>query len=425
MRISQKFCFVVATVIPRILFAQTPTPVNLYVADLTYRDGSVQVSNPRKLTGDRGVNSQPSFSVDGKSILFVSRRDTTGQSDVYRIDLATGAETQVTRTPENENSPTPTADGGVMVIRWTPPTLFKEWGPWIYDRNGAPVHGVLPGPDTVGYYVRIDSTKFAMMRPKSRPAVALFDAATGAMTDYDWPVANLPPQLVPSRHAITYTRTDRLGHNEIRQLDLGSLQTSSLAPTIVGRVVHAWTPNGFILMGKGNEVFALKPGSRGMWKKVATLHQQGLQGLTTYVVNSSGDRVILISPLEPPLHQAIRDSLQAGRNASDVVAALRKAGANETSKFDVSESGIAGLGSERVQRGAFADAIVLMRYAADLFPKSYLVQMELGGAFRKSGDAKNAIAAYRRSLALNARTTADERAAAAAADKAIAELDLR
>src|SRR4051812_43681208 len=62
------------------LTAQAPTPVNLYVADLTYANGTVSIGTPRKLTGDRGVNSQPSFTPDGKAILFVSRRDTTGQS---------------------------------------------------------------------------------------------------------------------------------------------------------------------------------------------------------------------------------------------------------------------------------------------------------------------------------------------------------
>src|SRR5215207_6478261 len=81
------------------------SPVNLYVADLTYEGGTLRVGAPRKLTGDRGINSQPSFTPDGKSILFVRRDSASGQGDVFRIDLFTGTETRITSTPEMENSP--------------------------------------------------------------------------------------------------------------------------------------------------------------------------------------------------------------------------------------------------------------------------------------------------------------------------------
>jgi hypothetical protein len=216
--------------------AQAPAPVNLFVADLTYTNNSVTIGAPRKLTGDRGINSQPSFSPDGKSIYFVSRRDSVnGQGDVYRITLATGVEKRITSTPEMENSPTVTPDGKLMVIRWVPATLFKEWGPWIYNMSGKPLHGVLPGPDTVGYYVRADANIFAMVRPTTRRSIALFDTRTGKMTDYDWPVANLPPQRIPGQHAVSYTRPDSVGGNQIRRLDIATHDTTVIAPAVPGR----------------------------------------------------------------------------------------------------------------------------------------------------------------------------------------------
>ena len=277
-----------------------PAPVNLYVADVSYASGVVQITNPHKLTGDRGINSQPSFTPDGKSILFVSRRDSANaQGDIYRIDLATGAETRITNTPEMENSPTVTPDGKLMVIRWTPATLFKEWGPWIYDMNGQPLKGVLPAPDTVGYYVRIDSVTFAMMRPKTHNAVALFDTRKGTMIDFDGPSANLPPQRIPGQRAISYTRPDSVGGNRIRRLDLVTHDTTEIAPTVSGKIVHAWTPRGTILMGKDNTIYALTPPSK-TWTAIATFADPELQSINTYVVSPQGDRIILISPAKPP-----------------------------------------------------------------------------------------------------------------------------
>jgi TolB protein len=278
--------------------AQSTVPVNLYVADLSYDGGTIRIGSPRKLTADRGINSQPSFTPDGKSILFVRRDSANGQGDVYSIDLASGAETRITSTPEMENSPTILPDGSLMVIRWTPSTLFREWGPWIYNMKGVPIKGVLPGPDTVGYYVRLDSVTFAMMRPKAIGAIAIFDARNGSMTDFDFRPANLPPQKIPGQAAISYTRVDSVGGNRIRRLDLVTHDTTEIAPAQPRRVVHAWTPRGTILMGNGNAIFALTPPAK-TWTQVASFAQPDLQEINAYVVSPAGDKLILISPVTP------------------------------------------------------------------------------------------------------------------------------
>jgi len=278
--------------------AQT-IPVNLYEVDVTYPKGVPTLGRPIKLTADKGINSQPSFTPDGFSILFVRRDSASGQGDVFKLNLASGTETRITSTPEMENSPTMRRDGTIMVIRWTPATLFKEWGPWIYDAKGQPLKGVLPGPDTVGYYVRLDSTSFAMMRPKTRRSVAIFDSRTGTMTDYDWPVATIPPQLIPNQRAISYTRVDSVGGNRIRRLDLVTHDTIEIAPALPGKTVHAWTPSGRLIMGKGNAIFTLKPPEK-TWTQIATFTDPQLQDINTYVLNPRGNKLIIISPVSVP-----------------------------------------------------------------------------------------------------------------------------
>lgn len=392
-------------------YAQDPVPVNLFVAHISYDKGNLRIGTPRKLTGDRGVSSQPSFTPDGNAILFIGRRDSANaQTDVYRIDLVTGAETRITSTPEMENSPTVTPDGRLMVIRWVPSTLFAEWGPWIYDMGGKPLEGVLPGPDTVGYYVRVDSVTFAMMRPKSRPAVALFDVRARTMTDMDWPVATLPPQLIPRARAISYTRTDSLGRNQIRKLDLRSRRASLVAAALTGRVVHAWTPRGTLLMGKGNRVFAIAPGSDTAWRVVASFTHPELQSVTTYTVSPRGDRLIIISPVKPSMHLAIRDSLQAGRTMTASLAPYAGLDAAALSaRLEISESGLIALVNEPFVRSSPHDAISLLTRIAELRPFSYSAQMHLGLAYRAAGDEARASLSLKRSLELNPRVSTAER----------------
>jgi hypothetical protein len=276
--------------------------------------------------------------------------------------------------------------------------------------KGTPLHGVLPGPDTVGYYARVDKDRIAMVRPKSRTTMAIFDARTKRMTDYDLPVANLPPQLIPGQNAISYTRTDSLGRNQIRRLDLKTMDTSVITPAIPGRIVHAWTPRGTVLMAKGNAVYSLKPGTGATWKQIATFSAPDLQALSTYVVSPAGDKVILISPLKPSLAAVLRDSIQSGVSLTNAVRGY--AGMSETqltAAFDFSEGALVGLGAEQTRRNRAADAIPLLNMTIALFPKSYAAQLALGDALARTGSTAAASAAYQRSLDLNPNLTESEK----------------
>jgi TolB protein len=421
MKNSHAAALFVAVWLPGLAQAQDLVPVNLYVADLTYAGNSVRVGKPVKITGDRGVSSQPAFTPDGKSVLFIGRRDSANaQSDVYRIDLATGTETRITSTPENENSPTVTPDGNLMVIRWVPATLFTEWGPWIYDMNGKPLRGVLPGPDTVGYYVQIDSVTYAMMRPKSKWTIATFDTRTKQMVDRDTPAATLPPQLIPGQRAVSYSRVDSLGRNQIMRLDPSSGAVTPIAPAVRGRLVHAWTPRGTLIMGKGNAIFVRNPSRDSQWKQVAAFSDPELQNINTYVVSPAGDKLVLISPVKPPLHLALRDSIQAGRSVAAALRAIRAmTPAAAGARYDLSEGALIGLASE--QKAGSADAVAILETTAALFPRSHRAQLQLGLALKAAGNGNGAAAALRRSLELNAKSTPAEIRDAERAEQALAK----
>lgn len=350
--------------------AQEFVPVNLYVADIVETGATIRIGTPKKLTGDRGVNSQPAFTPDGKSILFVGRRDSANaQSDIYRIDLATGEETQITRTPEMENSPTVTPDGRLMVIRWVPETLFRNWGPWRYDiQNGVPLDGVLPGPDTVGYYVMVDSVTYAMVRPKSKTTVAIFDTQKKTMTDRDGPVANLPPQLIPGTRAISYTRVDSLGCNQIMRLEVAGGAGTSIAPALRDRTVHSWTPGGVMLMARGNRVYARKPGRDREWKEIAAFADRELRNVNTYTVSPDGKKLIMISATKPGLHVMLKDALQDGKSVAQALSGIESRSPEQLrAEFDISRPGLNGLVSER-KRLKQAEIDRLERFVARIVP---------------------------------------------------------
>ncbi len=338
------------------------------MAEVRSDGGTLRIGTPRNLTADRGRNSQPSFTPDGRAIVFNAVRDSTGQGDVYRIDLASGDETRVTRTAENENSPTFTTAGELVVIRWVPATLFREWGLWVYSDAGLPLRGVLPGPDTVGYYTQVDPRTWALMRPKSRPVVAIFDAMRGTTRDIDGPVANLPPQRIPGANAISFTRIDSAGRNELRRYDLNSPRPLSLGPTVLGRRIHTWLPDGTILMAKGNTVYQRPATGDTAWRQVVAFSAPELQDVSAYAVSPDGTRLILASPRRPPLVTLLRDHVESGGTMAEAVARVRVIRtAGKLDDWWVTEQDLVTLATARRQAGHPEDSILLLDFSAELF----------------------------------------------------------
>jgi len=397
--------------------AQEQNPSNLYLAELRYQGARLELGPPRKLTGDRGRNSQPSFTPDSRAIVFNAVREGEGgQGDVYRIDLGSGVETRITRTPENENSPTISSSGELLVIRWKTETLFREWGLWVYGPDGTPRRGILPGPDTVGYFIPLDETHFVLVRPTSRFAVALFDLESRQTVDLEWPVARLPPQRIPGQAAVSFVRTDSSGRHQIRRLDPARRQVSPIAPTVPGRTIHTWARSDLVLMAKGNTVFARSPGTDSAWRPVARFDAPDLQNVSTYVVSPDGRWVILTSTLKPPLQVALTDSLESGQPVETVVARLR--GMREAGSLDryfLSEADLIGAGSAR-------QSTTLLQFVAELFPRSYRAVYALGNAHRAAGDFTQAAGAYRKALELNPRSTPADREAAQTAERALRDV---
>ena len=414
----------IATLWASVAVAQNQNPSNLWLVDLHWTGGRLTVGTPVKLTHDDGTNSQPSFSPDGRAIVFSAIRDTAAgaSSDIYRIDLATKKETRVTHTAENENSPTVNERGEYVAVRWKFATLFKEYGVWVYAPDGTPTRGVLPGPDTTGYYTPLANGDYALTRPKSKTfTLALFSPKTGVIADVDSGLPALPAQRIPGEQALSYVRIDSAdGHNVIRRIDLATRQTSTIGPTIVSRTVHAWVPgHAMILMAKGSTLYS-RTLNDTTWHAVATFNDPGLRNVGAYVVSPRGDKLILTAPIRVTLAAVMRDSLDAGRSGAEVAAlvtAWRDAG--KLSDFDVAEGAITTLGEDRLRRKRIADAVAIQTLAAKLFPKSYRALDRLGDAQRAGGDTLSAMASYRKSLELNPRANDAERAAAAATQKKI------
>jgi dipeptidyl aminopeptidase/acylaminoacyl peptidase len=404
--------------------AQNPNPTNLWLVELKWENGRLTTTTPVKLTNDNGPNSQPSFSPDGKAVIFSATREghDSSRSEIYRIDLATKTETRVTRTIENENSPTVNEKGEYLAVRWNPATLFKQYGVWVYNADGTPARGVLRGPDTTGYYTPLPNGNYALTRPKSKTfTLGLFDAQSGAIVDVDSGLPALPAVRIPGENALSYVQIDSVdAKHVIRRVDLATRRTSTIGRAVTGRTAHTWIPGrGTMLMAKGNQLYA-RAANETLWRVVATFTDPDLRNASAYVVSAQGDKLILTSPKRLAVATMIRDSVENGMDLAQLVGTFLVLDRNGgLAGVDMNEGPISAFGDDRMQKKRFDQGLAVHVLATALFPRSWRAFSRLGNAQRTAGDSTQAVRSWSRALQLNPRGTDAEKAAADSLERRI------
>ena len=83
--------------------AQAPTDTEIYLAPLKVANGVLEVGTPVNISNSPGYDNQPSFTPDGRSVLFTSVSGAAGntKTDIYKYDIAARRVVQVTNTPES------------------------------------------------------------------------------------------------------------------------------------------------------------------------------------------------------------------------------------------------------------------------------------------------------------------------------------
>ncbi len=248
----------------------------------------VEIGLGRNITASPGYDNQPSFSADGRSLLFSARRD-GAQNDIYRFDLHSDATRRVTRTPKNEYSPRESSDGRHVTVIWEDSGRVQEIR--RYPAGGGRAETVLKLPDLIGYYTfATPDVVFAFilgephrleridLRTGERRVVAT-DIGRGIVTTPDGAVSYV--QFMDGQPELHRVNADGSGDQKL----------IALLPDSDGD--YAWLPDGSgILATKGNAVYHHGAGA-GEWTLVAAIAEAG--GLTRLAVSADGTRLALVA----------------------------------------------------------------------------------------------------------------------------------
>lgn len=268
------------------LAAQGDTEI--FLAPLTTVDGRLTIGVPANITAWPGYDNQPSFAPDSRSILLTSAR-AGSQTDIFRFEIATRRVSQVTRTPENEYSPTVTPDGrGFTVIFDSTQYLAR------YDLDGTNRRIIFDRLGQIGYHAWLDEHTAILFVLGQPMTLQLADARTGTAETLAWDIGR-SLHRIPGRATGSYLQRMPDGAVYVMELDPATRTVRPLVRALDGSQDLAWTPEGGILMARGDAVYIWHPAQGGAWRVVTRFEDPALAGLTRLAVSPDGAWLALVA----------------------------------------------------------------------------------------------------------------------------------
>jgi ketosteroid isomerase-like protein len=289
----------------------------VWVGALDMSGDRFAVSNLVNISKHPGYDNQPAFFADGR-LVFTSQiavLDESGHAVQARIyDFANGTSAAIPGALGF--SPTPTADGSLMLLR--------EGKVWLHETSGK--EHTLTETNDAGYFSRFDDRTWVLYMNDKQRRIVIYDATTKALDTIAVGSATAPFRI-PGKRAVTFVAVEPFPAPEgeavktapprtlvLRRLDLDDRKVTTLATIpFATSGSHVWTSRNTILMASGHTIYEWNPARPDDWRTAAQFDNPELQGLTRIALSPRGDRIALVST--PRDETIIGDSRAASNEA--------------------------------------------------------------------------------------------------------------
>lgn len=237
------------------------------------------------ISRNAGYDNQPSFTPDGRAILFTSNRD-GAQTDIYRYDIGAREVSRVTDTPESEYSPLVAPDAASFsVVRVEADQRQRLWR---FDLDGSNPRLVVDGVDGIGYHAWIDPTHLALfvLGEGGAPAsLQLLETTTESTSLIETGIGRAI-LIRPEHGTVSFVSSPREGAWSVKEVDPATREVRVVAPIPDEHRTQdmAWDPaTGRLLMARGSQIWAWLP--NGGWRLLGSLAGFGVRNITRLAVS--------------------------------------------------------------------------------------------------------------------------------------------
>lgn len=247
------------------------------------------------LTDNNTYDNQPSFTPDGSAVLYVAE-DASGQTDIYRYELASGEATQVTDTKASEFSPQVTPDGEhISAVRIEADGVTQRL--WQFDLEGENAEARPKDIYRVGYYAFAEPETLAFVivaetesgEPLSLEVAGVDAATTEKVTE---PVG-VGVQRVPNEAAVSFIQRNEDGSSSLSVYNLESGETRVLTETLPEVDAHTFLPDGAVLAAQDTTIYRWQEG-QNTWKPYLDFSEAGVTGVGRLAVSPDGNQLAFV-----------------------------------------------------------------------------------------------------------------------------------
>jgi len=286
-----------ASIVAAAVFIGAPAPAaaqgvpatDIYLAPLSMRGGRPVVGAAANVTHRAGYDNQPSFTPDGRAMLFTSIHD-DGQADIYRYDLGSKATTRVTATAESEYSPTMMPGGHrFSVIRVEKDSAQRLWS---FALDGSDPRIVIESLEPVGYHAWLDANTLVMFVLGSPNALVAGDLRTGRMDTLARRIGRSLARI-PDGSGFSFTQTVDSARM-LRTMRAPGRPQRDLVALPRGSEDIVWLDGRTVLAGSGSSILVWRRGSAA-WAEVADLSGPGLTQISRLAVSPDGRWLAIVA----------------------------------------------------------------------------------------------------------------------------------
>lgn len=274
--------------------AVSQTPVtDLFIIQMEEEVGVKVFGVPKRISVHHGYNNQPSFTRDGRSILF--NADPDGNTDIFRYDIEADTTIQVTKTTIGEYSPTPISDDRFVSVVVEPDGRQRLWA---YDIRTGASELYVSERDSVGYFDILPDGQIPMFVLGTPQSLRIWNPQTKTERRVD----GIPGRSIrkhPSLDGFVFVDTSRPDRNLVVDVDPVTLSRQAIAQMPEGSQDLVFGPDGTLYASAGSILYAYSSEADGIWKSVADFRNFGLSNISRMAVSPDGRAIALVSVYTP------------------------------------------------------------------------------------------------------------------------------
>lgn len=271
-------------------FGQIPE-TDIWLFKIEEKEGKYLYTNPLNITHRTGYDNQPTFSLDGKSVLYVVI-DSTKQADIYQYTISKKTAINLTKSQVSEYSPTIIPSG----LGFSSVVVEKDSSQrvWQFNLDGTFKSIVHEGTDSIGYHIWLNKDTVLYYKLTKPHSLRVWDLKT----NNDVWICNHPTRAfkkIGNTSRFIYGIKDSIS-TQFRIYN-PALRESSLYTTYPSvNEDFIWHPELGLIKSEGSDLIRYNEQTK-VWDVLFSFSGLGIKKITRFVFDSKTKQLTIVSNL--------------------------------------------------------------------------------------------------------------------------------